>query len=139
MRNSLLVLIVILFVGLLIGAGLTANGSPLPFKEQVENPEGSTLVGTDGQYQTLALIVVGTLVILGGMAIGLAGLFYFLARQMREVEAQEPKPFDFSLQSTEGNSIGAVIQQNAFMIALTIGLVLVGLFIALAVTTGALF
>lgn len=137
MRNSLFVLVTFIFVGLLVGAGLTASGAPLPFSEQVNNPEASTLTGTENQYQLMALVVLVVLGSLGGMAAGMAGLFYFLNDNVQKLEEAEDSPMDFSLSTSGENSLGAFIQQNAFIIALTVGLLLVLLLVALALTTGA--
>ena len=52
LRTSLFPLMVIIFIGLLGGAAITSNGSPLPMLEQVSNPEASTTVGAGDQFQT---------------------------------------------------------------------------------------
>jgi hypothetical protein len=138
LKNSLFILVVILFLGLIGGAALASGDAGLPLLRQVSNENASTIDSTPEKSQLLALAVLVTVGSLVGMGVGLAGLFYFLNRQVKTSGEVESKPFDFSLE-TEGNSLGAVIQQNAFMIALTVGLLLVGLMVTLAITTGAIF
>ena len=74
---------------------------------------------------------------LGGLGTGLAVLFYFLNRQVIATEEGEDQPFDFSMQA-DGNSVGALIQENAFMVSIMAGVVLVVLLIALAIISGAI-
>lgn len=85
MRNSLFPLMIIIFLGLLAGAAMTSSGTPLPFLEQVRNPEASTAVGTSNQYQTLALLVLLVVGSLGGITTAIAGFFYFTNRQVNVV------------------------------------------------------
>lgn len=138
MRNSLLILMALIFLGLLVGAALNESGVPLPYSEQVSSPEASVLRGTDSQYATFALLVLLVLGSLGGMATGLALLFYFLNRQVRTAEEAEDQPFDFSLSTTNSNSMGAIVQNNAFAIVVTVALILIVLIVVLTILSGAL-
>ena len=138
LRYSLLILMALLFLGLIAGAALTDGGSPLPAAEQVTNPEASVLVGTDNQYATFALLVLLVVGSLGGMGTGIAVLFWFLNRGVTKTQAEANEPFDFSLTATEGNSAGALLQNNAFAIVVTIALLLIVLVVALTILSGAL-
>jgi hypothetical protein len=138
LRYSLLILMALLFFGLLAGAALTDGGNPLPTTEQVSSPEASVLEGTDNQYATFALLVLLVVGSLGGMGTGLALLFWFLNRGVKRTEVEEGEPFDFSLTATEGHSAGAMIQNNAFAIVVTIAVLLIVLVIALTILSGAL-
>ncbi|MCI0714557.1 MAG: hypothetical protein L0154_30665 [Chloroflexi bacterium] len=137
-RNSLLIFMALLFFGLLAGAALTDGGNPLPTVEQVSSPEASVLQGTDNQYATFALLVLLVLGSLGAMGTGLAVLFWFLNRGVKRTEVEEAQPFDFSLTATEGNTAGALIQNNAFAIVVTIAILLIVLVVTLTILSGAL-
>lgn len=138
LRYSLLILMALLFFGLIAGAALTDGGNPLPATEQVSSPEASVLEGTDNQYATFALLVLLVVGSLGGMGTGLAVLFWFLNRGVTRIQTEEDKPFDFSLTATEGNTAGALIQNNAFAIVVMIALLLIVLVVTLTILSGAL-
>lgn len=138
MRNNSLLMIAVVVFGLLVFGGyLVANGSGFGGAEQVSSPEASTLDYTDNQLAQLAVLVflmIGGLVSIG---VGLALTFWFLNREVKKATETSNRPFAFSLKP-EGNSIGAIIQENSFMIALTIGILLILVFVGLVLFTGAL-
>lgn len=138
MRNSLLSAAGLVFVLLLIGGYAITSGGGLPVVTQVTSAEGSVTQATDSQLGTLALVVV---LILGGvfsMAGGLAFVFWLLNRQVTVAQKDEKRPFIFSL-STEGNTIGAMVQENIYMFIFTIGLLFILAFLGLVAFTGAIF
>ncbi len=136
-RNYTMLLAILIFGALLVGGFLIATDQAFPTAKQVTNPEASTLEATDSQLGTLALIVIVVLAVVGGMGTGLALTFKFLNREITRSSELEPRPFDFSLKA-EGNSIGSVVQQNTFLVALTIGIIFLALFVGLLLFTGAL-
>lgn len=136
-RNYTMILAMVIFGALVFGGFLVATDQSIPVVTQVTNPEASALEATDSQLATLALVVIGVIVVTGGMGTGLAVTFWFLNREVKRAEEQEVRPFEFTLKP-EGNSIGSVIQQNTFIVAFTIGIVFLALFVALLLFTGAL-
>ncbi|MCB9437800.1 MAG: hypothetical protein H6673_12565 [Anaerolineales bacterium] len=138
MRNTLLSVAVVIFVLLIIGGLAITSGGGLPTVTQVTNAEGSVTQATDSQLGTLALVVF---LIIGGlvsMAGGLALVFWLLNRQVTTAQKSEARPFIFSL-STEGNSIGAMVQENIYMLIFTIGILFMLAFLGLVAFTGAIF
>lgn len=138
MRNTLLSVAVVVFVLLIIGGLAITSGGGVPTVTQVSNAEGSVTQATDSQLGTLALVVV---LIIGGlvsMAVGLMLVFWLLNRQVTRAQKSESRPFIFSL-STEGNSIGAMVQENIYMLIFTIGILFMLAFLGLVAFTGAIF
>jgi hypothetical protein len=135
-RNTLLAFVGFVFLALVIGGYLVATDQGLPVATQVENEQARPDRLGD-KAGPLALVVIGSVGLVGGMGVGLAVLFWRLNSEVKAVETQEPRPFSFSLKA-EGNSVGTLIQENAFMIALTIGIILLALFIGLILFSGAL-
>jgi hypothetical protein len=67
---------------------------------------------------------------------GLAFLVKLLNTEIIKSEQQEPTPFEFSLKP-EGNTIGAMIQNNTAIVVITIGMLVVAILVGLALFTGA--
>lgn len=138
MRNTLLSVAVLVFVLLLIGGLAITSESGLPTVTQVTSAEGSVTQATDSQLRTLAVITIVVVLGLGGMTTGLAFVFWMLNRQVTVAQHEVNRPFDFSL-STEGNSIGAMVQENIYMLIFTIGILFILAFVGLVAFTGAIF
>lgn len=138
MRNTLLSVAVAIFVLLIIGGLAITSGGGVPTVTQVTNAEGSVTQATNSQLGTLTAVVVAVIVGVLIMAGGLATVFVLLNRQVTRSQKSEPRPFIFSL-STEGNSIGAMVQENIYMLIFTIGILFILAFLGLVAFTGAIF
>ena len=143
MRTSLFPLMVIIFIGLLGGAAITSNGSPLPLLEQVNNPEASTTVGTGGQYQTLALLVLLIVGSLGGITTAIAGFFYYTNRQINLVGTFASE--DGSVVNADGDVTNEpdpftrMLRENPVMTVAGLALVGAALLFIVALFSGILF
>lgn len=137
MRNPLIGVGVVIFIVLVFGGYAAANGLGLPTVEQVSDPRASVFELTDSKLTLFALAAIGSIAAVAMTGVGITGLFWFLSREVKKVETEPGTPFSFSL-NPEGNSVGAMIQQNSFMIAITIGILLIMLFVGLILFTGAL-
>ena len=137
MRNSLLPLAILVFGALVLGGFVVISGGGLPTVEQVSSANASVTEATDSQLGTLAGVVVVVTVVLGGMGTGLAGLFWLLNKQVTVAEKQEATPFEFSLKS-EGNTVGAMIQDNTAVVVIAIGMLVIAILVGLVLFTGAL-
>ncbi len=137
MRNTALALAAIVFIALVFGGYAIANGQGLPTTEQVSSPEASTLEATQSQQTTLGLVAIVVIASVGGMGFLMAVIVWLLNREVTKAHQEDNHPFSFSL-DPEGNSVGAIIQENPFMIAITLGIIFVLIFIALVLFSGAL-
>ncbi len=141
MRNSLFPLMIIIFLGLLAGAATTSSGMPLPFLEQVRNPEASTAVGTSNQFQTLALLVVVILGSLGGITTAIAGFFYFTSRQVSIVNTMGTNENGFvdGADDAGPDPFTRLLRENPVMTVAGLALVGGALLFIIALFSGILF
>ena len=137
MRNSLLPLAILIFGALVFGGFVVVSGGGLPTIEQVSSADASVTEAADSQLGVLSAVVFVLLVATVAMGGGLAGLFLLLNRQVTQAEQQEATPFEFSM-STEGNTVGAMIQNNTGLFVLTIAMLLIAILVSLVLFTGAL-
>lgn len=133
MRTSVVALLAVVFIGLIVGLIFMDSGegsSILPLKRQVSNDAGSTvdLTGTKGAMLfLLSAVVLGSI---GGMAVPLALLLWIVNREVSKVQNQQPEPLLLSM-SPQGNSVGAMIANNAFAIIVLLGIFMTALIIGL--------
>lgn len=121
MKNSTLVLLGLIFLGLLIGLSFTGGDTNLlPMARQVSNPQASTLDLTSdkgAQLTILSVLVIGSVV---GMGATLYGAVWYLNRQVTLVKQEPAHPFDLLSLSTEGNTLGAALSRNALRLTVTL-------------------
>lgn len=137
MRNSLLPLAILVFGALVFGGLVVVSGGGLPTVEQVSSANASVTEAADSQLGILSAVVLVVIVATVGMGGGLAFLIKLLNKEITKAEQQEATPFEFSLKS-EGNTVGAMIQDNTAIIVFTIVILLVSIFVGLVLFTGAL-
>jgi NADH:ubiquinone oxidoreductase subunit 6 (subunit J) len=136
-RNSVRALVGLVFVALVIGGYFTVTGASLPTVTQVTSRDASTLASTDEKMAQLAVVTVVMVGALFSMSIGMALTLWFLNRQVVKAHTQENRPVNL-LMLPSGQTVGATIQRNYFIIAITIGLILIMIFVALALYNGAI-
>jgi hypothetical protein len=132
------VLILLVITIILIGAGFvsitlsqqassgsTGAGGGV-FQVQTDNPDASVLAMTAQKGELLVGLVLLTLAVLGGLTTGLTLITWFLTREISHVRKAPDRPFSFSLNSTQPNSLGYMLARRP---AVTVGVSLVALFV----------
>jgi hypothetical protein len=71
------------------------------------------------------------------MTTGLAVFFYLFNRGAAKAEAEADQPLDFSLEP-QGNSLGALLQNNIVALVLAGATILVGIIISAVILSGSL-
>lgn len=137
MRNSLLPLAILIFWALVFGGFVVVSGGGLPTVEQVSSANASVTEAADSQLGVLSAVVFTLFVATIVMGGGLASLFLLLNREVTKADQQEVTPFEFSLKP-EGNTIGAIIQNNTWLVVGTIAMLLIAILVGLVLFTGAL-
>jgi hypothetical protein len=113
------------FVLLLVGLYFATGGGDLPVVEQVSSPEASTLQMTSNEGALLALLIFAVVGMIIGMGVGIYAIFWFLNREITRVQQQPNQQFELLSMGTEGNTTGALIANNALIIVVLMGAVMV--------------
>ncbi|KAB2903433.1 MAG: hypothetical protein KJ064_20650 [Anaerolineae bacterium] len=123
MRTSVVALLGAVFVVLIVGLFFSASDNVLPTVQQVSSPEASTQDVTGTKGALLALLIVVVTGSIASMGAALYAILWFLNREVNRVQMQEPEPLLLTM-STQGNSLGAALANNAFIIVALLGLVM---------------
>lgn len=123
MRTSVVALLGAVFVVLIVGLLFSASDNVLPTVQQVSSPEASTQDVTGTKGALLALLIVVVTGSIASMGAALYAILWFLNREVNRVQMQEPEPLLLTM-STQGNSLGAALANNAFIIVALLGLVM---------------
>lgn len=122
MKNTTLIIIGGIFALLLVGLFFTMLDNPVPFVEQVRNPEASAQSITTDQGAQLAVLSLVVLLAIGGMATTLYAGFWFLNREVAHATQQPEQPFELlSMNPKASNTTGALLANNALYIVIGLG------------------
>jgi hypothetical protein len=132
-RGTVLALIGGVFALLMVGLFFNISGGDLPIVEQVSSSDASVSSVTGDKGALLALLIVLVPGLVFGMGAGLYATFWYLNREVTRVQQQPNQQFELLSMGTEGNTAGAMIANNALMIVVGAGALM------LAVTIAVLF
>ena len=118
------------FAALVIGLLFFTSDNLIPTVEQVRNPEASTLATTSNQGFLLTILVLVVPGVVFGTGVALYGIVWFLNREVANAHEQPETPFDILNLSTEGNTLGAAVMDNALPLMIGAGVSFIVLVIA---------
>lgn len=131
MRNTfILYMLGAVLVLLLVGAFFYQTGGGLPIVEQVSNPEASVTNASGDKGTQLAALIVVVLAIIPGMAVALYGALWALNREVIRAQQQPEQPFELLSFRTEGNTTGALVNNNILFIVIGVGVLMMAAVIA---------
>lgn len=131
MRNTfILYMLGAVLVLLLVGAFFYQTGGGLPIVEQVSNPEASVTNASGDKGAQLAALIVVVLAIIPGMAVALYGALWALNREVTRAQQQPEQPFELLSFRTEGNTTGALVNNNILFIVIGVGVLMMAAVIA---------
>lgn len=134
MKPSMLIIGAVVAL-LLVGLFFTASGVPLPQTRQLSNPEGSALDVTADQGTLLALLVLGVPALILGMAIPLYVGTWFFNREINRAQNQANQPVELLQLGAPEAAPTAVLANNAFMIVVGVGVLMVAIVVAILLAT----